>query len=101
MAGGAADEGAAEMSPDLVAPMVAFLVHEDCEVSGEIYQAGAGRFSRIFLASTDGYVHPTPNPTIEDVVKHWGAINDESAYYVPADLPDWSAAFLAHLPPKD
>ena len=46
-----------EMSPDLVAPMVAFLAHEDCPVSGEIYAAGAGRFARMFIASTDGYVH--------------------------------------------
>ena len=48
---------ATPMSPDLVAPMVAFLAHEDCPVSGEIYAAGAGRFARIFIASTEGYVH--------------------------------------------
>src|SRR5207237_2804781 len=34
----------AEMSPDLVAPMAAFLAHEDCPVTGEIYAAGFGRF---------------------------------------------------------
>ncbi len=85
------------MSPDLVAPMVAFLAHEDCPVSGEIYAAGAGRFARIFIASTEGYVHATPEPTIEDVAGHWAAINDESGYYVPADLTAWSVAFLSHL----
>ena len=42
----------------LVAPMAAFLAHEDCPVTGEIYAAGAGRFARIFIASTPGYVHP-------------------------------------------
>ena len=51
-----------QMSPELVAPMVAFLAHEDCPVSGEIYAAGAGRFARIFIASTPGYVHPAPEP---------------------------------------
>ena len=50
---------ATPMAPELVAPMVAFLAHEDCPVSGEIYAAGAGRFARIFIASTEGYVHPT------------------------------------------
>ena len=80
-----------EMSPDLVAPMVAFLAHEDCPVSGEIYAAGAGRFARIFIASTEGYVHPGPAPTIEDVAEHWATINDETGYYVPADLIDWSS----------
>jgi NAD(P)-dependent dehydrogenase (short-subunit alcohol dehydrogenase family) len=99
MAGGAADAGPPEMSPDLVAPMVAFLAHEDCPVSGEIYAAGAGRFSRIFIASTEGYIHPTPGPTIEDIAEHWAAINDETEYAIPADLMAWSAAFMAHLPP--
>jgi len=85
------------MSPDLVAPMVAFLAHEACPVSGEIYTAGAGRFARLFIASTQGYVHPTSEPTIEDVADHWDMINDETGYFVPTDLMDWSATFMAHL----
>jgi NAD(P)-dependent dehydrogenase (short-subunit alcohol dehydrogenase family) len=68
--------GQADMSPELVAPMVAFLAHEACPVSGEIYAAGAGRFARIFIASTVGYVHPEPKPTIEDVARNWATIND-------------------------
>ena len=98
MAGQSADEaGSPQMSPDLVAPMAAFLAHEDCPVSGEIYAAGAGRFARIFIASTQGYVHAGSEPTIENVAEHWATINDESGYYVPTDLPDWSAAFMEHL----
>jgi NAD(P)-dependent dehydrogenase (short-subunit alcohol dehydrogenase family) len=85
-----------EMSPDLVAPMVAFLAHETCEQTGEIYTAGFGRFARLFIASTDGYV-AEGRPTIEDVAAHWSEINDESGYYVPADLMAWSAAFMAHM----
>ena len=96
---GQAGEGVEEgpMAPDLVAPMVAYLAHEDCPVSGEIYAAGAGRFARIFIASTPGYVHPGPAPTVEDVAGGWAAINDEAGYYLPADLMDWSATFMAHL----
>ena len=107
MAGGATDTGPAVgatpspwMSPRLVAPMVALLAHETCSVSGEIYAAGFGRFARIFIASTEGYVHGTPEPTIEDVAQHWATINDESGYYVPADLMAWSAAFMAHRIPS-
>jgi NAD(P)-dependent dehydrogenase (short-subunit alcohol dehydrogenase family) len=99
MAGQPGNEENAQMSPELVAPMVAYLAHEACPVSGEIYAAGAGRFARIFIASTEGYVHSTPEPTIEDVVENWGTINDETGYYVPADLTAWSAAFMAHLRP--
>ncbi len=85
------------MSSELVAPMVAFLVHEDCPVTGEIYAAGAGRFARIFIASTPGYLHTDGEPTVEDVASHWATINDEAGYSVPADLMAWSAAFTAHL----
>ena len=103
MAGQPADNvdspGSTQMAPDLVAPMVAFLAHEACPVSGEMYAAGAGRFTRIFIASTEGYVHAGPVPTIEDVAENWATINDESGYYVPADLSAWSAAFMAHLRP--
>jgi len=90
----------AQMSPDLVAPMVAFLAHEACPVSGEIYAAGAGRFARIFVASTEGYVHAGPEPTMEDIAQNWATINDETGYYGPADLTAWSAAFMAHLRPS-
>jgi NAD(P)-dependent dehydrogenase (short-subunit alcohol dehydrogenase family) len=91
------DERSPEMSPALVAPMVAFLAHEDCPVTGEVYVAGFGRFARIFIASTPGYVHSGEEPTIEDVAEHWTAINAERGYVVPADLRDWSTAFTTHL----
>jgi NAD(P)-dependent dehydrogenase (short-subunit alcohol dehydrogenase family) len=90
-------EGAPEMAPDLAAPMVAYLAHEDCPVTGEIYTAGFGRFARLFIASTEGYVHATGLPTIEDVAAHWTTINDETGYVVPADLTDWSTTFMRHL----
>src|SRR6478752_2003810 len=86
---GAVDEDSAmaqAMAPELVAPMVAFLAHESCPVTGEIYAAGAGRFARIFFAQSRGYVHAGPAATIEDVAEHWATINDETGYYVPADL---------------
>ena len=84
------------MTTDLVAPMVAYLAHEDCPVSGEIYAAGGGRFARLFLAITEGYVD-TDGATIEDVADHWAAINDETGYTVPADLRAWSRTFTKHL----
>ena len=89
----------ADMAPELVAPMAAFLAHEQCPVSGEIYTAGFGRFARLFIASTDGWVRPPREgaPTIEDVVAHWTEINDEAGYFVPDDLMSWSETFMAHL----
>lgn len=88
------------MPPSAVAPMVAVLCHESCPVSGEIYAAGAGRFARVFIGHTQGYL-TSESATAEDVVAHWGEINDESGYYVPADLMSWSGAFLTHLFAQD
>jgi NAD(P)-dependent dehydrogenase (short-subunit alcohol dehydrogenase family) len=89
-------EGMPYMPSAAVAPMVAYLAHENCPVSGEIYTAGAGRFARVFLASTEGYAHEGGAASVEDVAKNWDAINDEKGYYVPADLMAWSGSFLKH-----
>jgi NAD(P)-dependent dehydrogenase (short-subunit alcohol dehydrogenase family) len=89
---------APSMDPALAAPMVAYLAHESCDVSGQVYVAGAGRFSRLFVGVTDGYVPADPaRATVDDVAANWAAINDETGYYVPGTLPDWAARYLAHL----
>jgi hypothetical protein len=81
--------------------MAAFLAHEACPVTGEIYTAGGGRFARLFIGSTPGWLADADGhadgPSIDDVAAHWAAINDETGYEVPGDLLAWSAGFLAHL----
>ncbi len=85
------------MAPELVAPMVAYLVPPDCPATGEIYAAGARRFARIVIAQAQGHLHDEPSPTIDDVAANWDAINDETDAWVPRDLTDWSQRFMAHL----
>lgn len=102
MAGGGGGPDPALMDPALVAPMAAYLAHEDCPVTGEVYTAGAGRFARLFIGSTPGWVaRPGAAASVDDVAAHWDAINDENGYTVPADLVAWSRSFLDHLPPPD
>lgn len=96
MAGDAGAAVEAVMPPDLVAPIVAFLAHEDCPVTGEIYAAGGGRFARVFIAQTEGYLAGA-DATIEHVSEHWVAINDPSNFTIPAGLNEWSAGFFSHL----
>jgi NAD(P)-dependent dehydrogenase (short-subunit alcohol dehydrogenase family) len=94
------------LEPELVAPMVAFLAHESCPVSAGIYTAGGGRFARLFVGATDGYLVPGVTdqgavPTPEDVAANWAAINDEAGYYVPASTLGWSARYMSHLYGKE
>jgi NAD(P)-dependent dehydrogenase (short-subunit alcohol dehydrogenase family) len=90
-----------EMDPAAVAPMAAYLAHEACQVSGEVYSAGAGRFGRLFLAQGPGWAaDDATGVTVDDVAAHWEQINAEDGYYVPASPVDWSRRFMAHLFPK-
>jgi NAD(P)-dependent dehydrogenase (short-subunit alcohol dehydrogenase family) len=61
---GARNDDDSVMAAELVAPMVAFLAHENCSVSGEVYAAGAGRFARIFIAQAAGFVDESGAPTV-------------------------------------
>jgi hypothetical protein len=78
------------LAPSRVAPVAAFLVHEDCPVSGEIYSAGGGRVNRFFIGITEGYF--TPDPTVEDVASHFDRIRDEAGYTIMNDPNDEFAA---------
>lgn len=42
------------MSPDMVAPMVSWLAHEECSVTGEMMISIAGRMARAFIAESPG-----------------------------------------------
>lgn len=78
--------GVTEMDPAKVSPVVAWLSHEDCPVTGEIYGAGGGRVSRIFVGRTPGYANP--DLTLEDVRDNFDTIRLEDGYKVPASIRD-------------
>jgi NAD(P)-dependent dehydrogenase (short-subunit alcohol dehydrogenase family) len=71
------------LAPELVSPAVAFLAHEDCPVSGELYTAGGGQVSRWFIGRTTGYFNR--ELTIDDVAEHFEEIRDEIGYTVMND----------------
>ena len=60
-------------SPDLVAPTVCWLLHEDCAVNGASYSVGAGNTSRIVLAETVGVQRRSP--TIESIARDFVEID--------------------------
>lgn len=62
------------MGPELVSPVVGYLAHESCEVSGEMYISMAGRVARAFIAETEGAFRPSW--TIDEVAENLPAIRD-------------------------
>jgi NAD(P)-dependent dehydrogenase (short-subunit alcohol dehydrogenase family) len=75
-----------KLAPELVTPIVTYLAHESCEVSGEIYSVGGGRVARVFIGVTQGFVKH--DLTAEDVAENLTKIRDESGYEVPGKLND-------------
>jgi hypothetical protein len=84
-----------KLDPALVSPIAAWLVHEDCPVTGEIYSAAGGRIARFFVGMTDGYYNP--KLTLEDVRDHFEEIRDEKGYTVPNGPGDEFTQLLKHF----
>jgi NAD(P)-dependent dehydrogenase (short-subunit alcohol dehydrogenase family) len=74
------------MGPELVAPVVGWLAHESCSVSGEVFIALAGRMARAVIAESPGVYRPSW--TVEDVGEHLDAIRNIEAPLIFPALPD-------------
>jgi hypothetical protein len=70
----------------LVSPAVAFLVHENCPVSGANLEAGGGNVGIRVFGQTTG--HYDSDITIEKVRDNFAAIVDTSTARLMPDLPD-------------
>lgn len=82
MTEGLIDEAlAAEFDPARVASAVAWLVHPDCEVTGEIISAGGGRVARYFVGLTPGFYDADLTP--ESVREHWSQVVAPEGFIVP------------------
>lgn len=72
-------------APDWVSPAVAYLAHEGCPVSGEVYSVGMGRVARVFVGVVPGWT-AGESITAEDVRDHFEEIRSEDGYVVPTDI---------------
>jgi NAD(P)-dependent dehydrogenase (short-subunit alcohol dehydrogenase family) len=70
-------------TPDMVAPVVAYLAHESCAFSGKWLGAGSGAVFEHFVSRTDGF--RAEALTAEDVVARMASILDRSASSEVAD----------------
>jgi len=60
------------LSLDQVAPVAAWLVHEDCTVSGECFSVGGGYIGRVSVAVNEGWRGRPLTP--ESVRDHWSTV---------------------------
>jgi len=84
-----------KLDPALVAPVVAFLAHRDCPVSGEIYTVGAGHVARFFIGRTKGFYSPALS--VEGVRDHFAEIRDDTDYTVPGGPADEMSELFATI----
>jgi NAD(P)-dependent dehydrogenase (short-subunit alcohol dehydrogenase family) len=63
-------------TPAIISPAVAFLAHEDCPVSGEIFDTSAGHISHQKLVMTNGYSDPHLTP--ESLRDNFDQVLDET-----------------------
>ncbi|CAJ1503738.1 SDR family NAD(P)-dependent oxidoreductase [[Mycobacterium] kokjensenii] len=82
------------MEPELVAPVVGWLAHESCSVTGEALIALAGRVARAALVESPGVYQPAW--TIEDVDARIAQIRDIGAPVEFPVVPDGHAAHIRY-----
>jgi len=75
------------MAPEKVAMAGAFLLSEDCEVSGEAFAVGGGRIARVTIAEAEGVVGLG---AIEDVREAMPAALGDESFFFPKDLSERS-----------
>jgi hypothetical protein len=73
-----------KLLPEYVTPIVTFLAHEDCPVTGEVYSVGGGRVARIFVGVTPGIFDA--DLTAEVIRDRFDEVREEEGYVVPASL---------------
>ena len=84
-----------KLEPALVAPVVAYLASEACDVTGEIYSVGGGRVSRVFIAEGPGFFKK--DLTIEDVRDNMETIRSEAGHVVPTSANGEIALIMPFL----
>jgi hypothetical protein len=81
----------AHLPPEMVAPVVAFLAHERCPVTGECIESVGGEVRRVYIAQTQGFADR--ELTIETVMRRWPEVMAGAAQsiipHAAADPRQW------------
>jgi NAD(P)-dependent dehydrogenase (short-subunit alcohol dehydrogenase family) len=67
-----------KLTPEFVAPVMAYLCTEECPDNGSVFVVGGGKVQRVALFQNEGANFDKP-PSVEDIAAQWGEITDLSA----------------------
>jgi len=77
------------LDPETVTPLVVYLGSEACELTHEIFSVGGGRFARMFIGLTPGWVaEARAKVSADDIAAHIDQIRDPEGYTIPANITD-------------
>lgn len=76
-----------DFEPAHVVPMALYLVSDRCALTHEVFSAGGGRFARVVIGVTNGWIAGEV-PTLEDIEQHLDEICDNSDIAQPGSLAE-------------
>lgn len=88
----------ANLKPEKVSPLVAWLCHEDCEETKGVFEVGAGYISKLRWERSLGHAFPlTKAFSIDDLAAKWDAVTDFTDAEHPANVNDSFAPILHNI----
>jgi NAD(P)-dependent dehydrogenase (short-subunit alcohol dehydrogenase family) len=91
-----------EATTERLVPLPTYLASRECAVNGEAFSGGGGRYARVFVGVTDGWLSETDSyPTAEDIADHLGEIEDRSSFMVPNSIYDELRSIADRIAERD
>jgi NAD(P)-dependent dehydrogenase (short-subunit alcohol dehydrogenase family) len=77
-----------DFDADSVVPMALHLVSEECTHTGEVFSVGGGRYARVTIGVTRGWVDEGTRPTLESLREHMDEICADDGAVEPRSLAE-------------
>ncbi len=84
----------AQLKPEYVTPLVAYLCHESCSDTGQLFEVGGGFVAKLRWERAAGKHFGGPF-SVEDVASSWGNIGDFEHPTHPADITESMQVLVA------